>query len=108
MGERRRPVLDSRRERALDSSLGVRGRRDESVVTGVPRKPGTGYAVRVYVRFLAMRVSAVASAIGACRPRRRLSVGVGERRSPVLDLLRELALVEEAPECGASRASGFP
>ena len=34
-------------------SLGGRGRRDESVVTGVPRKPGTGYAVRVYARFLA-------------------------------------------------------
>ena len=53
VGERRSPVLDSRRERALDSSLGGRGRRDESAVTGVPRKPGTGYAVRVCARFLA-------------------------------------------------------
>ena len=41
------------------------------------------------------RVSAVASAISACRPRRRLSVVVGERRSPVLDLLRERALYRE-------------
>ena len=39
--------------------------------------------------------SAVASAISACRPRRRLSVVVGERRSPVLDLLRERALYRE-------------
>ena len=35
--------------------------------------------------------SAVASAISACRPRRRVSGGVGERRSPALDLLRERA-----------------
>ena len=38
------------------------------------------------------RVSAVASAISACRPRRRLSVVVGERRRPVLESRRERAL----------------
>ena len=61
VGERRRPVLDSRRERALDSSLGVRGGRDESVVTGVPR-----YSPVLAMRYASTldfsRVSAVASA----------------------------------------------
>ena len=41
------------------------------------------------------RVSAVASALRTCRPRRRLSVVVGERNSRVLDLLRERALYRE-------------
>ena len=61
MGEHRSPVLDSRRERALDSSLGVRGGRDKSVVTGVPR-----YSPVMAMRYASTldfsRVSAVASA----------------------------------------------
>ena len=84
VGERRSPVLDSRRERALDSSLGGRGRRDESAVTGVPRKPGIGYAVRVCARFISC-LSAVASAISALRPRRRSSVVAGLLPLPCCD-----------------------
>ena len=91
VGERRSPVLDSLRERALDSSLGGRGRRDESVVTGV-HLVSPVLAMRYASPLDFSRVSAVASAVSACRPRRRLSVVVGERRRPVLESRRERAL----------------